>query len=181
MDFYYQIGPVITTTPWITPPPLDNVNAWWIDFQKNNLEDYSVWVGGKYVIDPNNTNDVDIILTGPVYDYIRLFNLFKNATELGFKNRILIDICHYDNIDFFKYPRNKDFTRFHLRTKLGGKEIKKIDGKVVYENESITSILNHNIPKEIAVNLVKFPMDKQIKDSRIYNPMLLFDKRYNIN
>ena len=179
MDFYYQIGPVITTTPWITPPPLDKVNDWWNDFSKNSFEDYNVWIGGKYVIDPDNTNDVDIILTGPVYDYIRLFNLFKNATELGFKNQILIDICHYDSIDFFKYPTNKDFIRYHLRTKLSGKEIKKIDGKTVLENESTTSLLNHNIPKELAVNLIKFPMEKQIEDSRIYDPILLNRKKIN--
>ena len=173
MEAYYSIGDIETTTPWITPPPIEGVNKWWKEFNKSVLEEYKVYLGGKFIIDHLNTNDVDIILTGPVYDYQILYDLLKSATELGFENQILIDICHYDNIDFFKYPRNKDFIRYHLRTRLGGKEIKKIDGKTILENEFTTSILNHNIPKELAVNLVKFPMEKQIEDGRIYDPILL--------
>jgi len=173
MEGYYSIGDIETTTPWFTPPPIENVNKWWEEFSKNDFGEYKVYLGGKLIIDPSNTNDVDIILTGPVYDYQVLYGLFKSATELGFKNQILIDICHYDNIDFFKYPRNKDFIRYHLRTRLGGKEIKKIDGETILENEFTTSLFNHNIPKELAVNLVEFPMEKQIKDGRIYDPILL--------
>ena len=165
MEAYYSIGDIETTTPWFTPPPIENINKWWKEFSQNEFGEYKVYLGGKVVIDLPNTNDVDIILTGPVYDYQILYNLLKN--------QILIDICHYDNIDFFKYPRNKDFIRYHLRTRLGGKEIKKINGEIVLENEFTTSILNHNIPKELAVNLVKFPMEKQIKDGRIYDPILL--------
>lgn len=176
MEAYYSIGDIETTTPWFTPPPIENINKWWEEFSQNEFGEYKVYLGGKVVIDISNTNDVDIILTGPVYDYQVLYNLLKDATELGFKNKILIDICHYDNIDFFKYPRNKNFIRYHLRTRLGGKEIKKIDGEIVLKNEFITSLLNHNIPKELAVNLVKFPMEKQIKDGRIYNPILLNQK-----
>jgi hypothetical protein len=173
MEAYYSIGDIKTTTPWITPPPLENINKWWEEFSQNEFGEYKVYLGGKVVIDLPNTNDVDIILIGPVYDYQILYNLLKDATKLGFKNQILIDICHYDNIDFFKYPRSKDFTRYHLRTRLGGEEIKKINGEIILENKFTTSILNHNIPKELAVNLVKFPMEKQIEDGRVYNPILL--------
>tara|TARA_R110000787_G_C13216025_1_gene425668 strand:+ start:79 stop:612 length:534 start_codon:yes stop_codon:yes gene_type:complete len=177
MSFYYKIGDIKTTIPWITPPPKENINKWWKEFSKNDLGEYQVYLGGKVVIDISNTNDVDIILTGPVYDYKVLYNLFKSATELGFKNEILIDICHYDSINFFKYPRTKDFIRYHLKTGLGGEEIKKYMGKLIEKNNFSTTIINHSIPKELAVNLVKFPMEKQIKDGRIYNPILLNKKQ----
>ena len=72
MDFYYKKGNIETTKPWITPPPLDNVNAWWKDFEKNDLEDYKVYIVGKYPVDQQNTNDVDVCLTGPIYDYNKL-------------------------------------------------------------------------------------------------------------
>ena len=37
-----------------------------------------------------------------------------------------------------------------------------------------TKIINpDSIPKELSVNVVEFPMDKQIEDGRIYNPIKL--------
>ncbi len=178
MDFYYKKGNIETTKPWITPPPLDNVNAWWKDFRKNDLEDYSVWIGGKYAIDKDNTNDVDIILTGPVYDYMRLFNLLKDATDLGLnKHNIFIDICWYDNINFFKYPKTPNFIRQHLRIKMSGEEIKKMNGKEIFRKNTISTLQHESYPKELAINMVNFPMEKQIKDGRTYNPILLNPKK----
>ena len=179
MGFSYQIGPVITTKPWITPPPLDNVNAWWKDFRKNDLEDYSVWIGGKYAIDPDNTNDVDIILTGPVYDYMRLFNLLKDATDLGFnKHNIFIDICWFDNLNFYKYPLDDNtFVRQHLRMKIAGDEIKTLNGKEIYKRNTISTLHHESFPKELAINMVNFPMEKHFTRNRMCNPILLNPKK----
>tara|TARA_R100000081_G_scaffold90083_1_gene64357 strand:- start:2770 stop:3306 length:537 start_codon:yes stop_codon:yes gene_type:complete len=173
-SFYYKVGPVETNIPWTSPVSQEKINEWWNDFKQLDLEDYSVYLGGKYAIDPLNTDDIDICLTGPVYDYMRLYELLKIGTDLGLnKHNILIDIKHYDNVDFFKYPRSMDFKRYHICTELSGVLIKKIDNKVVEEKFNKTFIPVTTIPDELAVNLVEFPLEKQIKDGRIYNPILL--------
>jgi len=162
MGFYYKKGNIETTKPWITPPPLDNVNAWWNDFKKNDLEDYKVYIVGKYPVDHQNTNDVDICLTGPIYDYNKLQKLLEIGTDLGInKHNILIDICWFDNINFCWYPKDKNnFSRNHLRIVLAGKEIKKIDKKVVYENNFQTTLNDPDIPKGLAMNVIIFPEAK---------------------
>ena len=49
-------------------------------------------------------------------------------------------------------------------TELAGEEIKKIGDKIVFYSEHKTHIPNSDfIPKELAVNLAVFPMEKQIK------------------
>ena len=172
--FYYKIGPIETTTLWMSPVPISKVNSWWEDFKQLDLEDYNVYLGGKYVIDPKNTTDIDICLTGPIYDYMKLYNLLKTGMDLGLnKHNILIDIKHYDNINFFKYPRNKDFHRYHIATELAGEIVKKINGKLKTKREIKTYIPYSKVPKQLAVNLVEFPLDKQIEDGRIYDPVKL--------
>ena len=133
-----------------------------------------IYLGGKYAIDPNNTDDIDICLTGPVYDYNSLFNLLKTGTDLGLnKHNILIDIKHYDNLNFFKYPRNKNFNRYHISIELAGEVKKIVNDKVEVNYENKTHIPVNDIPKELAVNLIQFPLLKQIKDGRIYDPIKL--------
>ena len=172
--FYFRIGPVETTTPWISPVSTQKINSWWEDFKQLDLEDYEVYLGGKYAIDPNNTDDIDICLTGPVYDYNTLFNLLKTGTDLGLnKHNILIDIKHYDNLNFFKYPRNKNFNRYHISIELAGEVKKIVNDKVEINYENKTHIPVNDIPKELAVNLIQFPLLKQIKDGRIYDPIKL--------
>lgn len=172
--FYYKVGPIETTTPWISPVPISKINSWWDEFKQLDLEDYKVYLGGKYVIDPNNTVDVDICITGPIYDYMRLYKLISTGMDLGLnKYNTLIDIKHYDNINFFKYPRNINFSRYHIATELSGEIIKKINNKIVLKSEVKTYIPNATVPKQLAVNLVEFPLDKQIADGRIYNPIKL--------
>ena len=174
-DFYYKIGPVETTKVWISPIGIEKVNRWIEDFEELDLGDYEVYLGGKYVIDPLNTHDVDICLTGPIYDYMKLYEIMKRGYDLALnKHNFLIDIKHYDNLDFFKYPRTKGFKRYHIMTELAGEEIKKINGEIVHRKLKKTHIPNADwIPKELAVNVAIFPMDKQIEDGRIYNPIKL--------
>ena len=170
--FYYSIGEIKTHEPWLCPPPIENVNAWISDFKNLNLEEYQVYIGGKYCIDWKNTSDVDICLTGPIFNYKRLYKIFKMGMELGFKHNILIDIKHYDNLDFFKYPRVDGFKRLHIVTEIAGDEVKKIDGKIVHQKTFKTNIAETEwIPKNISVNVTHFPLDKQIMDGRIYDPI----------
>ena len=165
-SFYYKIGPVETTKLFYQPIPTELVNRWVEDFKQLDLEDYKVYLGGRYAIDPLNTNDVDICLTGPIYDYMRLYEIMKKGYELALKkHRFFIDIKHYDNIDFDKYPKDQpNFKRFHIMTELGGVEQKIINGVEVFNATKKTYIHNSEfIPKELAVNLISFPMEKQIK------------------
>jgi len=174
-SFYYRYGPIETTKPWYNPIPINLVNKWVEDFKKLDLEDYSIYLGGKYVIDPQNTNDVDICITGPIYDYNKLFHIMKAGYELALnKYNFLVDIKHYDNLDFFKYPRTEGFKRYHIMTELAGIEQKIVDGIEVLNITKKTYIPDSNfIPKEFAVNIAEFPMEKQIKDGRIYDPIKL--------
>ena len=178
MDFYYQIGNVKTTKPWITPPPLDNVNAWWKDFSKNDLEDYQVYIIGKFPTHPDNTSDLDISLIGPIYDYVRLQKLLENGIDLGLnKHNILVDMCWYDNLNFIKYPNNiPSFERNHLRITLAGKEIKKANNKVIFEEDLPSTTPTTNLPKGLAMNIVRLPMPKQ-KTGKEYAAILLNPKK----
>ena len=51
-----QLGKLETSTPWLCPPPLSNVNEWLKDFRKLDFGGLKAYIGGKYMIDPNNTN-----------------------------------------------------------------------------------------------------------------------------
>ncbi len=172
-EFYYRYGDVETNTPFLVPPPLDNINNWIEDFKKLDLEDYKVYLGGKCCIERHNTGDVDICLTGPIHSYTRLYNILHTGVDLGLnKHNILIDIKHYDNLDFFKYPRLFGFKRLHIVTELAGKEVKIIDGKTLLDRTLKTYIPETGwIPKNISCNLTHFPLDKQITDGRIYDPV----------
>ena len=59
-------------------------------------------------------------------------------------------------------------------TELAGIEQKIINGIEVINNIKKTYIPDSDfIPKEFAVNIAIFPMEKQIKDGRIYDPIKL--------
>ena len=58
-SFYYKVGPVETNMPWTSPVSQEKINEWWNDFKQLDLEDYTVYLGGKYAIDPLNTDDID--------------------------------------------------------------------------------------------------------------------------
>ena len=173
--FNYKLGKLETSTPWLCPPPLSNVNGWLKDFRTLDLENYKAYIGGKYMIDPSNTNDVDICLTGPILNYNTLYQIMYDAMDLGLnKHHILVDVKHYDNIDFFSYPREDGFKRVHIMTELSGDEVKEVNGVTTHIRTSKTRIPGLNyVPKGLAVNLTEFPLNKQIIDKRIYKPLLI--------
>jgi len=174
-SFYYKYGPIETNKLWYSPIPQEKVNSWIKDFKELDLGEYEIYLGGKYVIDPLNTNDVDICITGPIYDYIKLYEIMVEGYELALnKYNFFIDIKHYDNLEFFKYPRIKGFQRYHIMTELAGIEQKVVNGIEILKKIKKTYIPQSDfIPKELAVNIAAFPMEKQIKDGRVYNPIKL--------
>ena len=173
-EFYYRYGKVETNKQWLIPPPKDNFDNWLNDFKQLDLEDYNVYLGGKYVIEPNNTDDIDICLTGPIYDYNSLYNILKTGLDLALnKWNIYVDIKHYDNIDFFKYPRRKDFVRLHAVTEMAGEQIKIVNRIIKYHGTKSRTIPHPSISENIVVNMQEIPYPKQIEDGRIYNPIKL--------
>ena len=174
-SFNYKLGKLETSIPWLCPPPLSNVNEWLKDFRKLDFGGLKAYIGGKYMIAPNNTNDVDICLTGPILDWDILYKLMYDGMDLALnKHQIFVDIKHYDNIDFFDYPREDGFKRLHIMTQLSGIEEKEMNGVTTRITTHKTNISGLKyIPKNLAVNLTEFPLDKQIIDKRIYKPLLI--------
>tara|TARA_B100001094_G_C18101533_1_gene756029 strand:+ start:684 stop:1214 length:531 start_codon:yes stop_codon:yes gene_type:complete len=173
-EFYYRYGKVETNKQWLTPPPKDNFDNWLNDFKQLDLEDYNVYLGGKYVIDPNNTDDIDICLTGPIYNYNNLYNILRTGLDLALnKWNIYVDIKHYDNIDFFKYPRREDFVRLHAVTEMSGEQIKIINRIIKHQSTKSRTIPHPSIPENIVTNMQEIPYPKQIADGRIYDPIKL--------
>ena len=56
---------------------------------------------------------------------------------------------------------------------MSGIELKKINGEIVYQYEHKTHSNVLNVHPNLSYNLVTFPMEKQIKDGRTYNCILL--------
>lgn len=173
-NFFYRYGRVFTNKMW-NRPSWSVFWKWWNEFKSNiDLEDFSVYMGGKFIISPNETNDVDIILTGPIYDYKHLYNIFKYGLDLSInKYGIYVDLCWYDNVDFFKYPRRDNFIRYHNLIKMSGIEYKIINSVCVLDILHQTTDKNLQIPDFLSFNRVQLPMDKQISDGRIYSPIKL--------
>lgn len=173
-NFFYRYGEVSTNTIW-DKPSWNLVNSWWKSYSSSHdFKQYSVHIGGKFVIDPLKTEDVDIIITGPILDYKHLYNLFKDGLELGLKKyNFYVDMCWYDSLDFFKYPRQKDFIRYHNLVRMSGQEYKVINGVCVNDLYHSTYDSNLKIPKYISFNRVELPMLKQINDGRVYEPIKL--------
>jgi|TARA_B100001093_G_C26602802_1_gene916683 hypothetical protein len=163
-DFYYKIGPVETTTIWTAPIDVEKVNGWIKDFRELDLGEYQVYLGGRYVTNPIETDDVDIMLTGPIYDYMKLYEILKTGVDLALnKYNFLLDIKHFDNLEFVKYEKTPESTRHHIQTELAGEEVKIINGEEVYRRTIATYIPNAKyVPKEIAVNVVEWPLQKHI-------------------
>ena len=180
--FFYKYGEVETNKPWVFPIPIEKFNNWFHAFEDNlmsDLQPYNVYLGGKYVIDPLKTKDVDICLTGPILDYDVLYKILKTGLDLALNNfGIYVDIKHYDNIDFFKYPRHKDFVRLHQVTEMAGEQMQIVNDVVLFTDEKPTTIIHKSIPKEIAVNMQEIPYTKQIADGRIYDPIKLRSSSY---
>ena len=174
MKFYYKFGDVETNNMWYKPS-WDLFFKWWVDFKTTyNLYDYKFYVGGKFTIDRENTNDIDVMITGPIYDYEILYNLLKNGLDMAInKHRIFIDLTWYDNMNFSKYPKEDGFLRIHSKIGMSGEEIKIIDGETVYKTIHKSHMDIMDVHPNLAYNLVYFPMKKQVDYGKTYEPILL--------
>lgn len=94
-SFHFKIGPVETTTPWQRPCQ-ENFDLWRQSFFKlKGINNYTVWLCGGFLEQQWETWDVDIILTGTP-NYPELEDILIKGHQIGFENRLLVDIQHYD-------------------------------------------------------------------------------------
>lgn len=172
--FFYRYNEVSTFNQW-SVPTWDVFNKWWLEFKENvDLEDYKVYLGGSFVINPLSANDIDVMFTGPIYDYQKLYDMFKYGLDLSLnKYGIYVDLCWWDNVDFCSYPRNKDFFRYHNLIKMGGVEYKVLSDICVHDISHSTFDKNLDIPECLSFNRVILPMPKQRREEYKFNPIRL--------
>ena len=78
-----------------------------------------------------------------------------------------------DNIDFFKYPKRKDFIRYHNTIKMSGIEYLILSDICVYDINHTTFDENLEVPEYLAFNRVILPMDKQMNEKYNTPPIKL--------
>lgn len=95
-NFSYQVGPCSTNIPWHRPDPY-NLTKWRESlFEKiTNFKNYKIWMLGA-AIEGARTWDVDFVITGELEDKSKLQEIMVTMINLGFDNRILIDVWWYD-------------------------------------------------------------------------------------
>lgn len=172
--FYYRYNDVNTNKSWDNPT-WDVFWLWWNEFKSNvDLEDYSVYVGGSFVINPKKSSDIDIMLTGPIYDYKKLYDKFKYGLDLALnKYSIYVDLSWWDSVDFCMYPRRKDFFRYHTLIKMSGQEYKVINDICVLDYFRKTTDTNLEVPSYLSFNRVILPMEKQRLPEYKFTPIKL--------
>jgi hypothetical protein len=127
--FQAQWGDVITNTPYHRPN-LESFTKWWLDFKNiKGLEDYDIWFSGSYCEKLFGSykgipRDVDIFLTGKINDEENLKYILSHAVQMGFENKILIDISWQNKL--FDYNKWEPFCKVRL-----GKTFTKILGDKV--------------------------------------------------
>ena len=91
--FEYIQGPCKTTTPWYRPDPY-NLELWYKELcgTIEDFSNYKLWLWGG-ALHNRETWDVDVIITGELTDIDLLENIMTEAVNIGYKNRLLIDIC----------------------------------------------------------------------------------------
>jgi hypothetical protein len=121
--FQAQWGDVITNTPYHRPT-LESFTKWWLEWKDiKGLEKYDIWFSGSYCEKlfghyNGNPKDVDIFLTGEIDDEENLKYIMSHAVQMGFKNKILIDISWVSGLHnynqwfpFCKLRIGKSFTK----------------------------------------------------------------------
>jgi hypothetical protein len=173
-NFFYRYGEVSTIKPW-NPPNQKIFDLWWDEFSSCvDLEEYKVYLGGSFVIKPEESMDIDIMFTGPVLNYRKLYQKFKYGLDLAInKYNIYVDLCWWDNIDFCQYPREKDFFRYHNLLKMGGQEYKIVNDVCSLDRFHKSTDVNLQIPNFLSFNRVILPMEKQRFPKYKFTPIRL--------
>ena len=98
-NFSYEIGKCKTDTPWHRPDPY-NLTLWQQEFfdTVKSLDGYKLWLIGA-CLEGRRTWDVDFIITGQLKEDRKLRNIMESMVNLGFKNRVLIDVWWSDDCE----------------------------------------------------------------------------------
>jgi hypothetical protein len=148
----------------LQPPTIDKFKRWKDDFFKlKNVDKYQVWLTGGFVEDWQ-TNDIDIVLNNkPVYKELQA--LMSEAINIGVKNNIFVDICHWD-IDPNEVNYITKSKKSVLKTVVGN--------RIIQDNVLITDWTNS---LEIYPDLYQFkktyPASKQMNRVYKHKPILL--------
>jgi len=139
MSFFYRYGEVETDISW-NRPTWETFYAWWEEFKlEEGVSDYECYISGSSLVDIENTWDVDVIITGPIKDFVVLNNIIRKGREMGFSKKIYIDICYYDSIEFCYYELEEENIRWYLKGHQSGEELKIVDGVI-----TIKKVLGYN-------------------------------------
>jgi len=98
--FTYIKYPLIVTRPWDRPNK-KKFKLWKKDFLSlKGIENYEVWLNGKFLNDHKNTWDVDIALTGgDKSNILELEEIMITGMRLGFERyNMLFDIQHHSKL-----------------------------------------------------------------------------------
>jgi hypothetical protein len=125
-QFWASMGDVSTDIPFRKPSML-RLADWWKEFSMlTSVDDYNVHlIGGfaeqKFGAYNYNTWDVDIVLSGEISDYKRLKQLLDNGYEMGWNNRLCIDLFWISDItaafreDFKPYSTIRNSSTFIMK------------------------------------------------------------------
>jgi hypothetical protein len=173
MSFYYKFGTVETTTPW-NRPTLEVFNEWWEEFKTfEGVSDYDFYLSGSFLTlrDTDKTWDVDVIVTGPIKNFVNLSDILKHGRLLGFQKKIFIDLFYYDSIEFCYGEISEENIKYYLKGFLLGQELKIVDGKTEVDRK-LHSTLTPGKPYGSDVGFVytKQPTVKQLNNKEKYHP-----------
>jgi hypothetical protein len=155
--FFYQKGPIVTTLPWSRPDHL-KMRAFFEDIRDNTsiMERYDLYILGGVLWDYKNTWDLDINITGPIENYIKLEEDFSKLYDLALnKHKILIDVSwvserpldrNYEELENSNFMgEDIDSIRFSYTKKQIGDVLNEIDLSILAKEEDrITNNLVKN-------------------------------------
>ena len=142
-EFYAEFGGVSTTTPW-KRPTLISVTDWWKEFSfEFGLEDYTVYLCGSFMektlgVYNGFPNDLDVVLVGDIPSYEKLGKLLRRGIEIGFDNKLLVDIFWSSDV---YHPHREKFSPFSV-IRAGKTFVKSMNGVV----EQINYIADEEYP-----------------------------------
>jgi hypothetical protein len=171
MNFFYQIGPVVTNLPW-TKPNFYSVKSIfeYLDKETNLYSRYKIYIYGN-VLNTWNTNDLDIWLN-PIddYNYSNLDNdmcLLANICLNQF--RILPDIqfTELTPVSIIKCFKNKNY--LYYKSEEDVKFLSRVKFKYIKKKSQLDDFEIVLGGLEVSKNLIKFECNrnKEIKEGNI--------------
>jgi hypothetical protein len=128
MEYYYKLGNIESTNRPDSDPTIERVLSWYTEWSQHEAEkDYTVYLVGSFAEKQwgsydGRPYDVDVVLIGNIKDEVTLLSLLEYGIECGFRNNVMIDIWHNDNLMDLKIKKPFIQTRSY-DTFLGTKTI----------------------------------------------------------